>query len=42
MHCLNTYLTYILVVTQSSTLNTSSLVPEDQVKKREMRLLKNR
>jgi len=35
---------YFLVVTQggSSTLNTSSLVPEDQVKKREMRLLKNR
>lgn len=34
----------ILVVTQggSSTLSTSSMVPEDQVKKREMRLLKNR
>ncbi|XP_008186705.1 cyclic AMP-responsive element-binding protein 1 isoform X1 [Acyrthosiphon pisum] len=35
---------FVPVVTQggSSTLNTSSLVPEDQVKKREMRLLKNR
>ncbi|XP_025410545.1 cyclic AMP-responsive element-binding protein 1-like isoform X2 [Sipha flava] len=35
---------FVPVVTQggSSTLNTSSMVPEDQVKKREMRLLKNR
>ncbi|VVC32092.1 Hypothetical protein CINCED_3A015985 [Cinara cedri] len=35
---------FVPVVTQggSSTLNTSPLVPEDQMKKREMRLLKNR
>ncbi|XP_050524583.1 cyclic AMP-responsive element-binding protein 1 isoform X2 [Daktulosphaira vitifoliae] len=34
---------FVPVVTQGgSTLNTNSLVPEDQVKKREMRLLKNR
>ncbi|XP_050427672.1 cyclic AMP-responsive element-binding protein 1 isoform X2 [Adelges cooleyi] len=34
---------FVPVVTQGgSTLNSNSLVPEDQVKKREMRLLKNR